>query len=228
VIALAKGERVRWFKGVSPGMLPPLGLVFGLLVAFLAAQVWSSSDRAHLTVNNEASALRGVVLLATSFPGEPERRFRELVGRQIHDAATHEWPAMASRHATLAVIPAPLSEALQVALALTPKDEGQRIAQREIVVALGNALDARRQRIIISQTKISWVKWVGVVVEAALTLIAIAFVHSDNRGAAALTLALFATAVAVSVVLIASHDRPFTGTHAVRADPLIQVLPEER
>ena len=31
VHALAVGERARAFKSVSPGMLPPLGIVFGLL-----------------------------------------------------------------------------------------------------------------------------------------------------------------------------------------------------
>ena len=40
---LAVGERARAFKSVSPGMLPPLGIVFGLFVGFTAAQVWSDS-----------------------------------------------------------------------------------------------------------------------------------------------------------------------------------------
>ena len=34
VMTLAVGERARAFKGVSPGLLPPLGIIFGLLVAF--------------------------------------------------------------------------------------------------------------------------------------------------------------------------------------------------
>ena len=33
--ALAKGERGRAFKAISPGMLPPLGIIFGLFVAFI-------------------------------------------------------------------------------------------------------------------------------------------------------------------------------------------------
>jgi hypothetical protein len=41
VMRLAAGERARIFKGVSPGMLPPLGIIFGLFVAFIASQVWS-------------------------------------------------------------------------------------------------------------------------------------------------------------------------------------------
>ena len=46
VMALAVGERARAFKAISPGMLPPLGIIFGLLVAFIAAQVWGDLDRA--------------------------------------------------------------------------------------------------------------------------------------------------------------------------------------
>ena len=36
---LARGERARVFKSISPGMLPPLGILFGLFVAFTASQV---------------------------------------------------------------------------------------------------------------------------------------------------------------------------------------------
>src|ERR671935_653294 len=64
----AHGERARSFKSISPGMLPPLGILFGLFVAFTAAQVWSDTDRANAAVIREASALREVVTLAASFP----------------------------------------------------------------------------------------------------------------------------------------------------------------
>src|SRR6266700_1631876 len=50
--------------------------------------------------------------------------------------------------------------------------------------------------------------------------------HSDNRRTSAIAMALFATGVAVSVLLIATHNRPFTGEISVVPDPLLQVLPE--
>ena len=120
VMALAVGERARSFKAVSPGMLPPLGIIFGLLAAFLAAQVWGDLDRANTAVNREASALRAVVLLSTSFPGEPGARLRGLVGRHIQEAVTQEWPMMASQRASLTIMPRSLAEALQLTLSLTP------------------------------------------------------------------------------------------------------------
>jgi hypothetical protein len=60
-------------------MLSPLGVIFGWLIAFLAAQVWNDVDRAKVAVNREASALPAVILLARVFPGEPETRLRGLV-----------------------------------------------------------------------------------------------------------------------------------------------------
>jgi len=226
VATLATGERGRAFKAISPGMLPPLGIIFGLLVAFIASQVWSDFDLANAAVNREASALRAIALLSSSFPGESETRLHALVRRQIEDAVTQEWPAMAGGRATLAMTPAPLVEALHVILGLSPQGDGQVAAHRELLAALENAFDARRQRIIISQSRVNGVKWTGVLLQAVCTLVAIAMVHSDNRQSAAYALGIFATGVALSLVLICSHDRPFTGDISVRPDALQQVMPE--
>src|SRR6185369_1444820 len=92
VTKLAVQERARAFKAISPGMLPPLSVVFALLVGFLAAQVWSDADRAHTAVNREASALRAAVLLTDQFPGEPEARMRELIRQHIATSVQEEWP----------------------------------------------------------------------------------------------------------------------------------------
>jgi hypothetical protein len=95
-----------------------------------------------------------------------------------------------------------------------------------MVASLQNALEARRQRIILSRSSINWVKWTVLLVQAGLTLITIAMIHCDNRAANRIILAIFATGVGVAVVLIASHSRPFTGDIAVRPTVLLQVMPE--
>ena len=62
--ALAVGGRAQAFKGVSSGMLPPMGLLFGLLVGFVASQVWTNVDHAQLAVDPEASVKwAGVVIV---------------------------------------------------------------------------------------------------------------------------------------------------------------------
>jgi hypothetical protein len=226
ITALGVGERARAFKAISPGMLPPLAIIFALLVGFLSAQVWNDGDRASTAVNREASALRAVVLLAAAFPGEPEAQLRDLIRRYIQDAVTQEWPAMARGHATLAIAPARLAEALRLTLGLDARNEGQVAAQREMVASLQSALEARRQRIILSRSSINWVKWTVLLVQAALTLITIGMVHSDNRLTNRIIMGIFATGVGIAVVLIASHSRPFTGEISVHPAVLLQVMPE--
>jgi Protein of unknown function (DUF4239) len=85
VIRLAVNERAKGFKAVSPGMLPPLGILFALLVGFIAVEVWSNFDKAKAAVATEASALRAVVLLAGAYPAtwghlRPAGRFRRRAG----------------------------------------------------------------------------------------------------------------------------------------------------
>ncbi len=221
----ADGDRARAFKSLSPGMLPPLGIIFGLLVAFVAAQVWSDFDRARVAVASEASALRAVILLVSNFPSDEEARLRTLVEQHIDTAVREEWPAMASKHATLAMLPAALVEALRQTFNFTSSSEGQKTAQREIASALQHALDARRQRIIISQSTVNAVKWTGLLLQALCALIANAFVHIDNRLTCKIALALFSTGVALSILLIASHSRPFTGDLSLAPEILKQVMP---
>jgi Protein of unknown function (DUF4239) len=226
VMALAKGERVRTFKSVSSSLLSPLGTIFGLLVVFSVVQVWSDMDRARVAVNREASAIRMVVLLAATFPGEPEAQIRDLLRRQIDEAVFSEWPTMAKQSASLRVAPPMLAEALRLVLSLAPKSEGEIAAQREILAEFENATDARRQRIILSGSSVNWVKWICLLAQAGCLLMAIAIVHSDNRAGAAIAMGIFATGIAVSVLLIVSHDHPFSGEISVKPDALLQVRPE--
>jgi hypothetical protein len=224
VTRLTATDWARAFKAVSPGMLPPLGILFALLVGFIAVEVWNSFDKAKTAVATEASALRAVVLLAGALPPEETMRVYALINRHIEEAVNKEWPEMAQRRMTLSTLPTALIEELHHTLALHPADESQRTAKLEMMKALHTALDARRQRIVISETSVGTVKWIGILLQGLCTLVAIAMVHSDNRRACAITLTLFATGIALSVLLIAAYSRPFTGENSVRPELLKQVI----
>jgi positive regulator of sigma E activity len=227
VIRLAVNERAKAFKAVSAGMLSPLGILFALLVGFIAVEVWSNFDKAKAAVAAEASALRAVILLAGAFPEQQRARVYALINRHVEEAVTSEWPAMAQQRATLSTLPSALIEELHVTLGLKAVDDSQRAAQPEIVKALHTAMDARRQRIVISESSVGAVKWVGILLQGLCVLVAIAMVHSDNRLACAISLTLFATGIALSVLLIAAYSRPFTRQTSVGPDLLRQDIASE-
>ncbi|WP_375779808.1 hypothetical protein ACE103_13425 [Bradyrhizobium sp. ma5] len=226
VAALARRGYAKSFKAVSPGMLSPLGVIFGLFVAFTAAQVWSDNDRASAAVTHEASALRTALVVAASLPAEQEAKLHDLIRAYAHETATMEWPMMAHRNASLNVTPLPIQEALQLVLSSPAINSGQQAAQREITNAIEAALDARRQRIIVSRAEVNAVKWSCLYLQAICALLAIALVHCDDRLSSLIALGLFATGTAASVLLIAAHDRPFVGQIAVTPDPLLQIISE--
>src|SRR5262249_16555775 len=100
VVRLAVGDRASAFKALSPAMLPPLGTIFGLLVAFVAVQVWNDSDKAKLAVATEASALRAVVVFADTLPDEQRMHLRALVNHHIDEATNRDgqrWRIRTSR-----------------------------------------------------------------------------------------------------------------------------------
>jgi Protein of unknown function (DUF4239) len=226
VRALATPRRARSFKAVSSGMLSPLSVLFGLFVAFTAAQVWTDNDRAENAIIREASAYRGLTLLAASFPGEPEARLRGLIRQQIQDEVALEWPMMAKRTASLIVTPRPLADALQTAIALIPATPGQQTAQKEIVAQLEAGLEARRDRILISRSQVSPLKWLCIGVQAVGVLLGIALIHCEDPLAGALAMGIFATGVATTLLLIMAFDRPFIGHLAVTPQLILQVAPD--
>jgi hypothetical protein len=92
IALVATEERAKSLKAISPGMLPVLGIIFGLFVAFIAAQVWGDSDRASAAVSREASALRSAVLLAAGLPAEQETKLRGLVRDYVGQAVAGDRP----------------------------------------------------------------------------------------------------------------------------------------
>jgi hypothetical protein len=142
--ALDRSRAGSGLRGISPGMLPPIGLLFGLLVGFLAADVWDDTSRAQAAVTQEAGALRSTMLVSTAFPQGTQLQLRKLVRSEIQHAVHEEWPAMARRTVSLALVSVPLSKALKRTLALAPRTQGQQLAQRELVDSVQEALDARR------------------------------------------------------------------------------------
>jgi hypothetical protein len=124
-------------------------------------------------------------------------------------------------------MPTHLIERLKITLALQPAHETQRTVQREIVSDLHPALEARRQRIVVSQTSVSAVKWAAILLQGLCALGAIAMVHCNHRLTCAIALAIFAIGIAVSVLLIVAYSGPFTGEISVGPQLLQQVIASE-
>jgi hypothetical protein len=215
-------------RAFSSSMLSPMGTLFALFVVFTAAQVWDDNDLATAAVDQEASALRAVLILAADYPQESRSQLETLIRAHIEEAVNKEWPMMAHGSVYLETASHNLVEALQFTLALAPSNAGQGIAQREMVIALESALAARRERILVSHSSVGLLKWACIGIQAICVLIAIALAHGDKRTAALIAMGLFATGAAACFLLIGAYDRPFIGQLSIRPDPLLHVMPNDK
>ena len=66
---------------------------------------------------------------------------------------------MASRRATLESIAVGLAEAMTELLSFSPVQANQKLAQQRALVAIEQALEARRNRVLLSQVEIAPVQW---------------------------------------------------------------------
>jgi hypothetical protein len=217
-MAISRRPIAEQLNAMTPVMLTPLAVIAGLFIAFLASRVWSNVDRAHVYIAQEASAIRQSVLLADALPDETRAAVRDALRQHLRFIESDDWPAMAEGRANLRQIPPGLKAAMTALLSFVPAGPGQQVAQQRALIAVEQALEARRHRIVLSQTTIAPIQWLVILVLDLLILLTIAFVHLDRPVTAAAGLIIFSTAVASSLVLLMVNDRPFA-TGGVTIEP---------
>jgi hypothetical protein len=226
-VVLSRTKAAKDLKSVTPATLTPLGVILGLLIAFLAARVWTNVDRAGEYVGQEADALRETVLLSDFLPPDARTKVRMSLERHIESIQSKEWPAMADGQAPLRPIPTHLVEAMAALLSFVPTQTNQQLAQNRALVAIEKALETRRHRLRLSRSEIAPIQWAVVIVPALMILLTIAMVHIETRLAMAVTLFAFSSAVAISLALLMVYDRPFgSGGSSISPTLLREVFPD--
>jgi hypothetical protein len=104
-------------------------------------------------------------------PTQKRDTIRDDVNRYLQFVDTEDW------RANLRQLPPGLSDALTALLSFNPQGSGQREAQRRATNAVEAALQARRDRILLSEAAISPPQWIVIIVLDALILVTIAMVQ---------------------------------------------------
>jgi len=143
-----------YLKATTPTMLTPLSAILALLMAFLAARIWENLDQANTYAAQEASAVNETILLSSTLPGELPSTMRNSIRKYIHFVAEQDEPAMKENRAELRLLPPGLKDGLDALLSFNPATSGQRIAQERSEAAIERVLEARRNRIVLSEATV--------------------------------------------------------------------------
>jgi heme A synthase len=215
-------EMVRSFRGVVAPFVGTVAVIFGILLGFLANDIWDRERRAAASVRSEAESLLSLTALAATFdlPREP------LAGAVRTYAATvvsQEWPSMARGESAPAAELA-LDQLLKTIAGLDVSATGTSDLQRLLLDSGLNLRIARNTRLRLSRDESEELKWLLVLVLAVTTQIAVAAVHLESIRPQIAALAIWTTSVVIVLSLLALYDEPFAAPNGLSPVPIAHVL----
>ena len=212
---------------ISPGFFTPMSATFGLIIGFLASQVWSDNSRAISAVMREASALKTIVTISDIFPAPTKKILEASAINYIDHSVNTEWPAMQQARSYNGLADDGNNEGLKFVILITPQNETEASAKQQLLKSYSTLYEARSERLFLSGTSVNPLKWFIVTTFAVLLMFITVLIHRADRKSARCALALLCCAITLSYVLILAHDRPFTGFVAIKPDLLLNAKPAQ-
>jgi hypothetical protein len=197
-----------------------IGVLYAVLLAFIAIATWESFSRASDIVENESDFAGGIYLDTQGLPQAKGQPIRDAAGRYVSVVINDEWPVQREGK-TPNQGWKPLRELNTAIATIQPQNLGEAVIQAELLKAWNELYRTRSSRLSAVQGHVPSVVWWIVFYGAAITTgYTYFFGYQDFAMHMAMTGTLAAT-LALVVVLIVALDWPFRGQISVTPDPFI-------
>jgi hypothetical protein len=203
-------------------MFATIGVVYAVLLAFIAIATWEALSSTGTVVRQEAGYIDNLYRDSQGFPVAVGGALRERI-KQYTDTVVHEeWPVQMQGEVPQAGWEALVKLHTQL-LAFDPETRGQAVIQAEFLRNLNQLYQAREGRLAAATDHIPRVIWEIIIIGAALTTaFTYLFGYEDFRLHLTMTAALAASLTLV-IVLIVALDWPLRGDLAVPPDDFVAV-----
>lgn len=195
-----------------------IGVVYAVLLAFIAIVAWETFRKADNIVGSEANYVGDIFRNTIGLPDDLARGLRGRLGDYVDVVIAQEWPAqqagrlddsvwqkgwtiLADFHADIA--------------RFRPANAGEAVVQGQLLRGLSGLYDARRGRLLAAQEHINKVIWWIIALGAMLTVGSTYLFGPPSVIMHAVITAMLAASLGFVVVLIVAHDYPFRGTPSV-------------
>jgi hypothetical protein len=199
--------------------------LFALFVAFAAADAWSRGDRATEALGQEARAL-AAFHAASQVLGEEAAPLRSVFSAYLGASLRDEWGVSRNTEPSAAAAETlhRLEDASLAGLRRGAEGAGGSAALwSELLQRAHDLRAARDTRLRFGKDFGQPWKWVGLLLLTLSSQVAIAFVHLDRRRTAAVAQAIFGTAAATALSIVAGFEGPYGGIGAVQPTSLLMM-----
>lgn len=204
-----------------------IGVVYAVLLAFIAIATWEAYTEAELTAGEEATYVGNIFRDTAGLPDAIAAPLRTDLRRYLETVINVEWPAQQAGHISGAGWS--LLEDTQLRIAdYEPQTKSQTALQQEWLRSLNQLYALRRHRLLAAQGHVPPLVWWVILLGGAIT-VGYTYLFGATRFLMHLILTAAVTLMlTLDVILIVQLDYPFRGTVSVSAEAYETVLDHMR
>ncbi len=199
-----------------------VGVIYAVLLAFIAIGVWERFTAAETRTYDEAGQLLIVYRDSEAFPGGDH--LRPQLRHYVESIINLEWPELRQAREASAFSTGQLTAVARTIRHLDPKTPAQQQIYGNMLSAFGAALADRDQRLSEDVTGLNkvmwWIVFLGAVITIGFTYL---FGFKNDRMQAAM-IGTLATLIGLVIFLTMSLDFPFRGSVAVQPEAFHHLL----
>jgi hypothetical protein len=202
-----------------------IGVVYAVLLAFIAVAVWQNYDNMNSAVDREASLVSNLYRDSIALPETPRAALRADLDTYLANVIDTEWPVQRAGRVKKAGWQT-LNHFHAVLAKVQSANADAAVVDAEMLRTLNLLYDARRARLMSSQEGLNRVVWTILLLGGGITVaFSCVFGVPSLRMHLAMT-GMLAASLTLVFILIVALDQPFRGSLGIEPTPFVDVQKE--
>jgi hypothetical protein len=210
-------------KDVAGFILAVVGVLYAVLLGFVAIDVWQQFNDATTHADQEAAEVDNLYRLGVGLDRQGDQ-LRPAVVRYATSVANVEWPRMAAHQEESHATDLALNNLWHATTAVRPKNAAQAGFLLQSTSDLDTASQLRRTRIANSDSTLPGPLWIALILGAVITVGFTYFFGLKRFAPQVLMVAALSAMIGVTLFVIISLDLPYTGDVAVKPVAMQQAI----
>ncbi len=219
-VALATLEQ---HNDVAGFIIAVIGLLYGVLLAFVVVIVWQQYDAAGSNASRESVTARLLYRDAAFFPDQSVA-VRQTLSDYARSVVDDEWQAMARHQAESLRTDQLVGQLLTEFRAVHLQSTEEGAFYTEAVKRVYDLAEFRRQRLDANSTPLPGLLWIVLIAGGIITVGFTYFFGVSHFGSHVIMVAALAAMIALTLFLVLSLDLPFSGDLRVAPDAMARAL----
>jgi hypothetical protein len=216
-------RRLERHNDVAGFIYAVVGVMYGVLTAFIVIVVWEHHTMIELAVQDEANVVMQIYRDSDAFPSPFREALRDQMRNYALHVAAHETQnqrdSRGSEHVQLA-----LDSLWQTYASFVPQDDNDRVWYTEILTRLNALARDREIRINGARHHLPTIMWIVLGVGGAITIGFSYLFGTSNTAAHVLMIVALSVTVSLSILLVWSLSHPYSGLGQIDLSPMRRAI----